>query len=178
MRQRRAIRSLERATVRAAAFAACALVVATAAAAQDTSSLDASETPSPVHERRPQPRRLYFGMWTTHLKNDVVALQNNWVAGVTYHGFFGGTFLNSYGRRAFTGGLQRTYVLAVPRPIGVSAGFRLGFITGYDGRLIAAARHTPVLPLAQPFVSLDVTRVGFEVSYTIVVVSVAASYRF
>ena len=58
--------------------------------------------------RHREPTRLYFGMWTTHLKHDVIALDNNWVVGGTYRGVFGGTFLNSFGRRAFTAGIQRT----------------------------------------------------------------------
>ena len=40
------------------------------------------------------------------------------------------------------------------------------------------ARETPVLPFIQPFVTLDVQHIGLEVSYTFVIVSVAASYRF
>jgi hypothetical protein len=40
------------------------------------------------------------------------------------------------------------------------------------------ARDTPVLPLVQPFATIDVGRVGVEVSYTFVIVSVATSVRF
>jgi hypothetical protein len=108
----------------------------------------------------------------------VITLDNNWVVGLTWRGLFGATYLNSFGRRAFTGGIQRTILSAEPRPIGASLGFRLGFVTGYDGRFMRIARETPVLPLAQPFVSIDVQRVSFEISYTFVVVSVATSYRF
>lgn len=122
--------------------------------------------------------RLYVGMWTTHLKDDVVVLDNNWVVGLSARGFFGATFLNSFGRRAFAGGLQRTLISSDARPIGASLGYRLGFITGYDGRLLRIARDTPVMPLIQPFVTIDVERIGFEVSYTFVVVSVAVSYGF
>ncbi len=117
-------------------------------------------------------------MWTTHLKHEVITLDNNWVIGLTYRGFFGATFLNSFGRRAYTGGIQRTLLATRPRPIRASFGYRLGFVTGYDGRFMRLARNTPVLPLVQPFASIDVTRVGFEVQYTFVVVSVAMSYRF
>ena len=51
-------------------------------------------------------------------------------------------------------------------------------MTGYDGRFMRFARQTPVLPLIQPFVTIDVQHVGFEVSYSFVVVSAALSYRF
>lgn len=122
--------------------------------------------------------RVYLGMWTTHLNEDVVALDNNWIVGISGRGYFGATFRNSFGRRAVAGGLQRTVLSVAPRPIGVALGFRLGFITGYDGRLMRLARKTPVLPLVQPFVSVDVTRVGLEVNYTFVVASAVVSYRF
>jgi len=138
----------------------------------------AQSEPDSEAPRRREPTRLYFGMWTTHLKHDVVALHNNWVIGGTYRGVFGATFLNSYGRRAFTAGIQRTIVATEPRPVGASFGYRVGLVSGYDGRLMRVARETPVLPFIQPFVSLDVRHLGVEVSYTFVVVSVAASYRF
>jgi hypothetical protein len=128
--------------------------------------------------RPPEPTRLYFGMWTTHLKDDAVALDNNWVVGVTYRGFFGGTFLNSFGRRAYTGGVQRTLLASERQPVGVSLGYRVGVVSGYDGRFMRMARDTPVLPFVQPFVTIDMQRIGIEVSYTFVVVSMAASYRF
>ena len=128
--------------------------------------------------RHREPTRLYFGMWTTHLKHDVIALDNNWVVGGTYRGVFGATFLNSFGRRAFTAGIQRTLIAAAPRPVGASFGFRVGLVSGYDGRFMRIARDTPVLPFIQPFVSLDVQHLSLEISYTFVVVSVATSYRF
>jgi hypothetical protein len=128
--------------------------------------------------RHREPTRLYFGMWTTHLNRDVVALDNNWVIGVSYRGVFAATFLNSFGRRAYTAGIQRTLFATEPRPFGASLGYRIGLVSGYDGRFMRVARDTPVLPLVQPFVSVDVHHIGVEVSYTFVVVSVAASYRF
>ena len=48
----------------------------------------------------------------------------------------------------------------------------------YDGRLMRIARKTPVLPLVQPVVTVDVWHIGVEVSYTFVVLSTALSYRF
>jgi hypothetical protein len=138
----------------------------------------AQSDPSYGDDGRREATRLYVGMWTTHLKHDAVSLRNNWVAGLTYRGFFGGTFLNSYGRRAFTAGIQRTILAAEPHPFGASLGYRVGLVSGYDGRFMRIARETPVLPFVQPFVTLDVHRVGFEIQYTFVIVSVAASVRF
>src|SRR5688572_12705379 len=99
---------------------ACALLVPAGARAQTTPTAESPATPAEQHEQNSRPRhptRLYFGMWTTHLKHDVITLENNWVVGLSWRGFFGGTFLNSFGRRAYTGGIQRTLLTAEPRPI-------------------------------------------------------------
>ena len=156
------------------------LLVPAIAGAQETSpdAHEAVEIVAAPDVRPPHPTRLYFGMWTMHLRHDVWALDNNWAIGLASHGFFGATFVNSFGHRAFTGGIQRTIVSTRPATFGASIGYRLGFVSGYDGRFIPLARKTPVLPLVQPFVSIDVTHVGVEVSYTFVVISVAASYKF
>jgi hypothetical protein len=142
---------------------------------------DDNQAPRPV--ARPEHRidwspHLYVGMWTSHLKHDVFRLQNNWVAGFSDRGFFGATFINSFGKRAFTGGLQRSLAGTQRPSVNVMVGYRLGFVTGYDGRLMRLARDTPVLPLLQPFVALDVKHVGIEVQYTFVIASAALSYRF
>jgi hypothetical protein len=158
----------------------CLLLSPAIAGAQETSpdAHESIETVAAHDVRPPHPTRLYFGMWTMHLRHDVGTLDNNWAIGLAWHGFFGATFVNSFGHRAFTGGLQRTIVSTRPAAIGASIGYRLGLVTGYDGRFIPLARKTPVLPLVQPFVSIDVTHVSVEVSYTFVVMSTAISYRF
>lgn len=160
-------------------WASCAFVAPISARAQTPSDgAPAVSAPPPAEE--PTHRyedRLYVGMWTVHLRQPVVTLQNNWTVGFTAHGYFGATFVNSYGKRAFTGGWQRTIVATAPRAVGASVGIRLGAITGYDGRLMRLARDVPVLPLVQPYARFDVTRFGIEVSYTWVVVSVGLSFR-
>ena len=158
----------------------CVLWLPARAQAQDTTP-DPHEKPTapPARDTRTRhPTRIYFGMWTIHLRDDVVALKNNWAVGVTSHGFFGATFLNSYGRRAYTAGLQRTIISTEPGSLGASLGFRLGLVSGYDGRFMRIARDTPVLPLVQPFATIDIGHVGVEVSYTFVIISVATAIRF
>ena len=59
-----------------------------------------------------------------------------------------------------------------------SLGVRLGLVSGYDGRFMRIARDTPVLPLVQPFATIDVGHLGVEISYTFVIVSIATSIRF
>ena len=158
----------------------CVLWLPARAQAQDTTPDPHEKTTAPpAGDSRPRhPTRIYFGMWTIHLRDDVVALKNNWAIGIASHGFFGATFLNSYGRRAYTAGLQRTIVSTEPASFGASLGFRLGLVSGYDGRFMRIARDTPVLPLLQPFATIDIGHVGVEVSYTFVIISVATAIRF
>jgi hypothetical protein len=161
---------------------ACAVLMPAGVLAQTAPTAEAaSVSPTDQEPRAAAPhhdRRVYFGMWTMHLRQDVLALDNNWAVGLTWRGFFGATFMNSFGRRAFTGGLQRRLLTNGGHPIAASLGYRLGFVTGYDGRFMRLARKTPVLPLVQPFVTIDVQHIGFEVSYSFVVVSAALSLRF
>lgn len=149
--------------------------------AQDATTAEAGQFGPPApgkSQRAHEPTRLYVAMWTTHLRNKFVRLDNNWVAGFSHRGWFGATFLNSFNRRAFTGGIQRTIKATAPRAVRASLGYRLGFVTGYDERFVELAKKTPVLPLLQPYFVLDVSHVGIEVQYTLIVVSTAVSYRF
>ena len=136
---------------------------------------DPSETQ--IKTKTPEPTRLYFGMWTEHLKRPGIALDNNWLVGLAHRGFFGATFKNSFGRRAFTAGYQRALISSSHGLLTTSLGFRVGAVTGYDGRFMRLARDLPVLPLISAYGNVDVGRVGVEVAYTFVVVSVAVSYR-
>ena len=60
--------------------------------------------------------------------------------------WFGATFVNSYDERTFIAGIERTWASLRRGPFATGVGYRVGLITGYDERLIALARHTPVLP--------------------------------
>jgi hypothetical protein len=154
------------------------------AAPVDIRAQDELQVTPPTVESRSQssrdghPTRLYFGMWTTHLKDEVIRLDNNWAVGLTTRGYFVATFRNSFDKRAYAAGLQRSIVTTQDRPIDVSIGYRLGLISGYDERFMRIARDTPVMPLIQPFATAEAGRLGLEVSYTFVVVSAALSFRF
>jgi len=156
----------------------CLSTAAEVSAQDEQTSVPAAVEARPQSSRDGHPTRVYFGMWTTHLKYDVITLENNWAVGLSTRGYFAATFRNSFDRRAFAAGLQRTLVSTRDRPIDLSVGYRLGLISGYDGRFMRIARDTPVMPLIQPFVTLEVYRLGLEVSYTFVVVSASLSYRF
>ena len=168
-------------SMRIACLFGCAVLALAARPASAQEARPVAEA-TPVDARTDAPTshetRLYVGMWTTHLKHRVVTLDNNWLIGFTHRGFFGGTFVNSFGRRAYSAGIQRTAFSTARGRLTTSLGYRLGLVSGYDGRFMRLARDMPVLPLIQAYGNADVGRVGVEVSYTIVVVSVAMSYRF
>jgi hypothetical protein len=175
--------------MRAACTLGCLLLLTTPAAARAQSATPppdqppAAAAPTPSQDRQGNwlsrnPTRLYVGMWTTHLKHDVIVVDSNWAVGFTHRGYFLATFRNSFGRQAFTAGIQHAFVTRRRGRLTSSLGGRLGAVYGYDGRFMRIARDTPVLPLFQAWGNVDVGRIGIEVSYTFVVVSVTTSYRF
>lgn len=127
-------------------------------------------------EHQSGPSRLYVGMWTTHLRELDRGVDSNHLVGVLFRGFYGATFINSFGDRAVTAGIQR---VLTPRPWtdGLALGYRAGLITGYDERFLSIAGWAPVIPFAQLIGSLDRGRVGVELAYAGVVASLATSIR-
>jgi hypothetical protein len=137
--------------------------------------------PEPAEEeskRTREPTRIYVGMWTMHLKEPDGPIDNNWLLGFSYRGFFGGTFLNSFGKRAYTAGIQRSFASLGEDRTRAWFGFRVGAISGYDGRFMGIAHKTPILPIASTYVIVERDRLGVELSYTFVVLSGALTYRF
>jgi hypothetical protein len=123
-------------------------------------------------------RRLYVGMWTMHFREMERGLDNNWVLGMSWGNVYGATFMNSFGKRAYSAGLQGSLVRWDTSPVALGLGYRAGLITGYDERFISWAGKTPVLPLVQPLVHLDGKRLGLELSYSGVIASAAFNVRF
>lgn len=134
--------------------------------------------PSPASRPPSRETRLYLGMWTTHLKDDTVRLDPNWLFAISHGPVFGGTFINSFNRRAYTLGLQKTLLRRGGERARLTLGVRGGIITGYDERFMKLAGKTPVMPLVSAYSIAEVGRVGIEVSWTMVVVSVATCLRF
>jgi hypothetical protein len=131
-----------------------------------------------VSANDPAARRLYFAMWTFHFRDVGRGLDNNWVVGVSWGRIYGATFINSFGKRAYSIGLQRTVAHWSSRTVSPGLGYRVGLITGYDRRLFPLAGKTPVLPLLQPLVTLDADRLGLELSYVGVIMSGGVNVRW
>lgn len=125
------------------------------------------------------PRRLYVAMWTFHFREPDRALDNNWLLAISWGRVYGATFVNSFGRRAYSAGVQQNMARWNLRLVRIGLGYRAGLVTGYDERLFRLAGRTPVLPLVQPLIDLDfVNRLGWELSYSGVIASAALNVRW
>jgi hypothetical protein len=129
-------------------------------------------------EGGPDEARIYVGMWTAHLRDLRRGFDNNWLVGVVWRGYYAGTFVNSYRRRAFTAGIQGAIVRGENGAIVPGVGYRLGLVTGYDGRFSAIATKTPVLPVAQLLGDVQVGPTGVELGWAGLVASLGPKFRF
>jgi hypothetical protein len=124
------------------------------------------------------PTRIYAGMWTNHVLRPAEGLDANSLLAVSHRGYFAGTFVNSYGGRSVSAGIQRVFTRPRSGAVRTSLGYRVGLITGYDDRLFRGAGKWPALPFAQLLGNVDCRNVGLEVGYAGLVTSVAANWRF
>jgi hypothetical protein len=141
----------------------------------------AAATPNiavPTGEETPPELRIYVGLWTAHFRHLGKGFDKNWLVGIAWGSVFGGTFINSYGDRAFTAGIQCTVVRGARGTVVPALGYRVGLVTGYDGRFIPIASKLPVLPVAQLWGGLERGRIGVEASWAGLVGSLGPSIRF
>lgn len=122
--------------------------------------------------------RLYVGMWSTHLRDFSRGLRNNWLVGLGWRGLYGGTFVNSFGNRSFTAGIQQTVARGEDATVIPSLGYRLGVVSGYDERFMSIASWAPVLPMAQVLGGLESGRTGLEVGWAGLVATLGPHFRF
>jgi hypothetical protein len=137
-------------------------------------------TPSPAENTRSGKtveRRLYVGMWTIHFRDLERGLDNNWLVALSWGRIYGGTFINSFGKRAYSVGMQRSVARWNLRIVSAGVGYRAGLVTGYNERLFRLAGETPVLPFVQPLIMLDANRLGLELSYSGVIASAGLNVR-
>lgn len=109
--------------------------------------------------------RLHIGMWTTHLNHLGRGLDSNWLVALGWRGLYGGTFINSFGNRAFAAGIERPLVRSDEGSVVTGLGYRLGVVTGYDERMVGLAGRTPVLPALQIMGDVSAGRTGLELAW-------------
>ena len=95
----------------------------------------------------PDRNRVIVGLWAMHpFEPQFPELDGTRGFGGLYGHWFGTTFVNSYDERTFALGVERDWFRMRRGRAGAGVGYRVGLIAGYDERLVAVARHTPVLP--------------------------------
>jgi hypothetical protein len=154
----------------------------TAAAAADTGLAWLSSSPiAPTDTTGTRPAalrtRIYFGMWSTHFRDLNEGLDGNSLIGLSYRGFFGATFINSFGDRAVGVGMQRSLSTARSGFLTPAFGYRAGLVTGYDERFFGVGDKTPVIPFVQFIGSIDVRNLGVEIAWAGIVASVTMNWR-
>jgi len=118
------------------------------------------------------PTNLYTGMWSLHLSSDQGNPSNNPAFAVATHGFFLGTFVNSYYQQSLAGGIQRYwYDKTYTNDLNLRLGYRLGIIYGYhignENNLIGfITRHQPLVPFPQLISEATWHHVGVQVGFT------------
>jgi len=122
--------------------------------------------------------RIYVGMWSTHVRDIKRGLSNNWLVGVGWRGWYGGTFVNSFGNRSFTVGVQRTVARGAENGIVPSFQYRVGVVSGYDERFMSLAARLPVLPIGQLLGGLETDRAGVELGWAGLVTTLGPHLRF
>lgn len=122
--------------------------------------------------------RLYVGLWSTHFRDIRRGLRQNWLLGMTAHGWYAGTFINSFGSRSVTVGIQRTMTRGVKGSVTPSVGYRLGIVTGYDERFWSLAGKSPVLPFPQLLGGLDSGNLGMELGLAPLVATLGPNFSF
>lgn len=138
----------------------------------------AGATPAPTSDvADAEDPRLYLGMWTAHVRHISGGLDSNRLIGVSARGFYGATFVNSYGNRSLSAGIQRSLAESTRGSLAPSVGFRLGLVTGYDERLTGLAARTPVLPLVQVVGRVEHGRLGAELGYSGLALSLSLNGR-
>lgn len=121
--------------------------------------------------------RIHVGLWTSHLRDLGRGLESNWLLGVGWRGVYGGTFVNSFGQRAFAAGVEKPWVRRDEGRVGRGVGYRLGVVTGYDDRFLGLAGKLPILPMAQVVGDVAVGPSGVELAWSGLVASVGPYMR-
>lgn len=99
--------------------------------------------------RSAERRRVIGGMWTLHpFAISWPRVEETHGFGLLWDGWFGATFVNSHGGRAFTAGVERVWVEPSWRFLALGLGYRAGLVTGYDERLLSWADDVPAVPFA------------------------------
>ena len=125
---------------------------------------------------RPFRDRLYLGMWTLHVSSGKDQEDENQLLGMSWKGYYGGTFINTHGDRVVSAGWQRTLFQQRYGEVEVEAGYRAGMMYGYTKYL--RLYDTRFFPLFQALLDIEYKQFGVEFSWAGVVFTAGLYYRF
>jgi hypothetical protein len=157
-------------------------VVLGVAAAPVTAEPQAAAVPQVVNDTTEQTRsaertRIYLGMWSTHIRDIAEGMSPNSLIGLAWRGYFGATFINSFGDRSVAVGLQRNFSPSGRSAVTTALGYRFGLVTGYDDRFFGIGHMVPALPFAQLVGTIDFRSLGLELNYSGIVASFVLNWR-
>lgn len=123
---------------------------------------------------KPGPDTLYLGMWSFHLslllESSADEQWKNQLFAISYAGFMGGTFINSFNERSYVFGVNRSLIETGDKTgFSTNFGYNLAVVHGYDERLFAFAGKIKYLPFIRAFYDLTWKWFGVEFGYSWVV---------
>lgn len=125
---------------------------------------------------KPAQDSIYLGMWSYHLVDDDEPYQSTHnLIGLTYKGFFLGTFENSRSDRAWAVGLQRDVYNTSVGVLSVDMGYRIGLMHGYEKMEIF---DSGIFPLVQLYGDVRYKRAGLQLSWAGSAVTAGFFLRF
>ena len=125
---------------------------------------------------RPFRDHIYLGMWTVHFKSGEEQENTNNLVGLSWQGYYGGTFVNTHCDQVYSGGVQRSVFIDKWGNLEVEAGYRLGMMYGYTKYLTLGGSRW--FPLFQTLLDIDYKGFGIEFSWAGVVATAGFYFRF
>lgn len=112
---------------------------------------------------------LYVGMWSHHFLegNEEYQTQND-LLGISYGGYYFGTFITSFDDRAWSGGVQRDVYRNRWHRLNLDTGYRAGLLYGYEERTLG---NTELGPLFQVYADVSYRQFGLQFSWALEVVT-------
>jgi hypothetical protein len=123
--------------------------------------------------------RAILGVWALHPYEPQFP-EVTWTSGVgvAFSQWLFATFINSYDDRAFLAALERSWASGRVGRLNVGVGYRVGLVSGYDERLFAVAKYTPVLPFFGLVAWADTGPIGVDAFYVYRAVTLEVALRF
>lgn len=123
--------------------------------------------------------RLIGGLWTLHpFAVSWPRVEETYGYGLLWDGFFAATFVNSFGGRAVTAGVERVWFEPAWRWLALGLGYRAGLVTGYDERLISWADDVPAVPVVGLQAWARVGPARFDAFYVYRVITLELALEF